>query len=147
MLTAEQLRNELWSTYPGAFFTDEITNRRFHTVTRDWVTRKFGPWYWEYLRARGLHTWTLRGNQCEHFAMRALLELVTLFHQARDAEIDPTVESLAAAWVKYIRADGVAHAVLTIRVEAGWELWEPQTQQFFTPTAGERATVTKPFVL
>ncbi len=147
VLTSLQIRTELWGAYPAAAFTDEVTSDRYHAVTREWVERRFAPWFWDYLRARDLHTWTLRGNQCEHFAMRALVELVTLFHQTRDARIDAGAESVAAAWVRYRRDDGLWHAVVAIRVETGWELWEPQTQQFFTPSAAECASVTRPFVL
>jgi hypothetical protein len=146
-LSSSQVTSELWQAFPASILNDEVCNSEYHLVTRDWVEKGFAPWFWEYLRARDLAEWVSRGNQCEHFAMRALLELVTLFCQAADREIDADVESVAAAWVEYIRDDGRKHAVLVIRVETGWEPWEPQTQQFFKFSAGEQKTVKKPFVL
>jgi hypothetical protein len=124
----------------------EITNARYLAITRAWV-EQFAPYYRAYLAARGQTVYAVRGNQCEHYAIRAAMEAVDLFRQSTDTEIPADVESIAVAWAKYFRSDGRGwHEVDLWLLDGLWTPWEPQTQTFFAFTPAEITSVSKPFV-
>lgn len=121
-------------------------NATYCSVTRDWVNGPFSKYFFDYLAARGDLKWRKRGNQCEHFALRAALEAVYLFGQSTDSEIPSEAESIAVAAVAYRRRDGVMHEVNLWYIGGIWQPWEPQTMSFFDFTESECFSVEKPLV-
>ena len=116
-------------------------NATYCAATRGWVGGAFGKYFFDYLAARGDLKWRKRGNQCEHFALRAALEAVHLFSQADDPRIPAEAESLAVAACKY-RSDTLGwHEVNLWWIDGVWMPWEPQKMAFFEMSAAERQTV------
>jgi hypothetical protein len=140
--TMIELRLALTRQFPSAFVDGPaFMNSVYCAVTRDWVENHFATYYFQYLAARGQKTYAKRGNQCEHFALHAALEAVDLFRQSTDPEIPADAESVAVAWAKYFRADGLGwHEVNLWFLDGVWTPWEPQQMSFFTFTASEIQT-------
>jgi hypothetical protein len=120
-------------------------NSRYCAVPRRWVERQFSAYMWNFEAARGQLGWRQRGNQCEHFALRAALEVVDLFRQMPDDQVPADAESIAVAAVKYQRGAGtreaIWHEVNLWMHGAEWFPWEPQTRRYFEFTAAEIPTV------
>lgn len=138
-----ELQEQLSRQFPAyASQGPAFMNGFYCEVTRDWVAGPFATYYRDYLKARGQNVYATRGNQCEHFALRAALEAVDMFRQSTDPEIPADAESIAVAWAKYLRADGRGwHEVNLWYVGSVWQPWEPQTQEFFTFQQSEINTV------
>jgi hypothetical protein len=142
---ASDLVRALVQQFPAAYC--QPMNLHYCATTRAWVDGPFGKYFFDYLAARNDRTWRKRGNQCEHFALRAALEAVHLFSQMEDPQIPPEAESLAVAAVAYQRADGAGwHEVNLWYLDELWVPWEPQTMSFFKFTESERLTVTMPII-
>jgi hypothetical protein len=134
----------LVAQFPAAY-GPAILNGRYCAVTREWVEKRFSGYIWNFQIARGQIAWKSRGNQCEHFALRAALEVVDLFRQMPDGSVPAEAESIAVAAVKYMKGAGtpaaVGHEVNLWFFEGAWHAWEPQTRTFFDFTDAERVTV------
>jgi hypothetical protein len=144
---AAELNAQLQAQFPAAW-SPVWLNSHYCAATRGWVAGPFAKYFWEYLAARGDLKYRKRGNQCEHYALRAALEAVKLFADADDPKIPEEAESLAVAACEYVRADGTGkHEVNLWFVDGGWLPWEPQTRAFFEFTEAERLTVAKPIIL
>lgn len=119
-----------------------VMNGVYCAATRAWVEGLFAKYFFDYLAARDDKQYSKRGNQCEHFALRAMLEAVDLFSKTDDPGIPSEAESLAVAVVKYQRADGRGwHEVNVWWIDGQWQPWEPQTMTFFEFALTETATV------
>lgn len=122
-----------------------VMNNVYAGVSRAWVERQFACYLWEFETRRRQRTWQKRGNQCEHFALRAALEVVNLLAQMSDGEVPAGVESVAIAACKYLQHAGTPHAgwhEVNLWMHDGvWCPWEPQTHRYFAFTEAERATV------
>lgn len=141
----QELVAQMLTQFPGAWA--QPMNGSYCATTRAWVAGPFAKYFFDYLAARGDLKWRARGNQCEHFALRAALEAVHLFSQMDDPKIPAGAESLAVAAVKYRRADtGAWHEVNLWLIEGAWVPWEPQTMSFFEFTEAERLSVQQPII-
>lgn len=142
--TSADLVRALRDQFPLAGYP-AIMNTRYVAVTRDWVAKQFTGYIWRFEQARGQLTYSNRGNQCEHYALRAALEVVDLLRQMPDDQVPADVESIAVAAVKYQQNAGTPLAVwheVNLWYFAGqWFPWEPQRRAFFTFTEAERLTV------
>ena len=139
--SAADLQAALLAQFPSAGGAD-FMNAAYCAATRGWVGGPFSKYFFDYLVARGDLKWKKRGNQCEHFALRAALEAVALFSHTEDPRIPAEAESLAVAACKYWRADGRgAHEVNLWCIDGAWLPWEPQTGAFFEFTPAEAGTV------
>ncbi|MBI5770901.1 MAG: hypothetical protein HZA93_24195 [Verrucomicrobia bacterium] len=146
--TGAQLVAKLNEQFPAtAWPAPVVANNVYCAPTRAWVERDFATYYFRLLAARDDLRWAKRGNQCEHFAFRALLEAVDLFGKMEATGIPAEAESLAVAAIKYHRADGPWHEINLWYVDGQWEPWEPQTQRFVALTLGEIATVQQAVLL
>lgn len=127
-----------------------IMNNRYCAATRGWVEKQFAGYLWNFQVARGQLVWRKRGNQCEHFALHAALEVVDLFRQMPDSAVPLEAESIGIAAVKYLRQAGTPaagwHEVNTWFLGGVWCAWEPQTRRFFDFTEAERLTVQQPII-
>lgn len=127
-----------------------IMNSRYCAATRAWVDARFSNYFWNFEIARGQLEYRKRGNQCEHYALRAALEAVDLFRQMPDDAVPADAESIAIAAVKYSQQAGTPaagwHEVNTWFLGGVWCAWEPQTRKFFDFTEAERLTVTQPII-
>lgn len=140
--TGPALVATLMAEFPGtAFPGPAIMNDVYCAATRGWVEGPFAKYFSEYLFARDDLRWRKRGNQCEHFALRAMLEAVYLFGHDERPEVPAKAESLAVAAIKYRQDSGVWHEINLWLIDGEWLPWEPQTQKFLTLSAAERATV------
>ncbi len=136
-----ELANMATLQFPRAW-NPAVMNVLYCATTREWIDGPFAKYFRDYLTARGDLVWKTRGNQCEHFALRAALEAVHLFSHMEDPQIPAEAESLAVMACKYFRSDGKGWHEANLWLLAGiWEPWEPQTQTFFTFTPDERNTV------
>lgn len=137
-----EIQQSLGKQFPGWLVDGPaIYNAWYCAPTRAWVDGPFAKYFFDYLNARDQRAYAKRGNQCEHFALRAALEAVDLFRRSRDAEIPAQAESLGVAWCKYRRADGAWHEVNLWLLDGVWQPWEPQLMRFFTLNFEEVATV------
>lgn len=139
--SSAELVTALLAQFPYAL-APAIMNARYCAATRAWVEQRFSNYFWNFEIARGQLTYKTRGNQCEHYALRAALEVVDLFRQMQDADVPADAESMAIAAVKYLRSDGLGwHEVNLWFLDGTWCAWEPQQRAFFTFTEAERLTV------
>ena len=137
-----QLAIRLAVAFPGTVEPPALLlNGTYCAVTRAWVEGPFAKYFSDYLRARDDLQWRVRGNQCEHFALRALLEAVYLFGHDVQAGVPAEAESIAVAAVSYHRDSGGGHEVNVWLIDGEWLAWEPQTQKFFEFSPTERASV------
>lgn len=144
--TGAELVQQLVAQFPLAG-APAIMNDAYCAVTRPWVEKPFSRYFFNLLAARDDLKWRKRGNQCEHFALRAALEAVELFSHMDDPEIPAEAESVGVAAVKYLRADGAGwHEVNLWYLDGVWVPWEPQTMDFFTFTPNEALTVQQPII-
>ncbi|MBX3736704.1 MAG: hypothetical protein KF715_08450 [Candidatus Didemnitutus sp.] len=122
-----------------------VMNGVYVATSRSWVEKQFADYLWDFQQARGQQTWQKRGNQCEHFALRAALEVVNLLAQMPDGSVPPEVESIAIAACKYYKGAGtpaaVWHEVNLWFHDGAWHAWEPQTRRYFEFTPAELNTV------
>lgn len=122
-----------------------IMNNRYCAATRAWVEQRFSNYFWNFEIARGQLTYKTRGNQCEHYALRAALEVVDLLRQMQDSQIPEDAESLAVACCKFLKGAGTDaaawHEVNLWFFEGAWFPWEPQLRAFFEFTEAERLSV------
>lgn len=146
---AAELQRNLVRDFPscyGALFL----NQTYCAVTKEWVDDHFAPYLFKVEKARGQRTYKRRGNQCEHFAMRAAMEAVDLFRAMADDSIPAAVESLSVGTVIYQRGAGTpaafTHMVNVWRIGGFWREWEPQTRSWFQMTDAERKTAINPIV-
>ena len=141
--SAADLVGALARQFPRSYFVQgpAIMNGSYCAVTRRWVDGPFTRYYFDYLAARDQRKYSTRGNQCEHYAIRAALEAVELFRQAMDGEIPEEAESIGVAWFKYAKGGNLWHEANLWFLDGEWVPWEPQTLSFFTLTAAEHATV------
>ncbi len=146
LYTWAQLEAKMREQFPLTQLGSDPMNDRYCAATRGWVGGPFSKYFGEYLTARGDLKWRKRGNQCEHFALRAALEAVQLFSQADDPNIPAEAESLAVAACKY-KSDTLGwHEVNLWFLDEMWVPWEPQTRAFFEFSEVERFTVQKPII-
>jgi hypothetical protein len=142
--TGADLVRSLREQFPAVGFP-VIMNTRYVAVSRDWVSQRFTAYIWAFEQARGQLTYSKRGNQCEHYALRAALEVVDLLRQMPADQVPADVESIAVAAVKYEQNAGtpmaVWHEVVLWFFAGQWFPWEPQRRAFFTFTEAERLTV------
>lgn len=121
-----------------------VMNNGYVAASRSWVDARFSTYIWQFQQARGQLVWNKRGNQCEHFALRAALEAVDLLHQMPEGSVPADAESLAIACCKYQRGAGTAspvwHEVNLWLHDGTWNPWEPQTRTYFQFTEAERLT-------
>lgn len=129
----------------GNFQGPCVMNARYVVADRQWVEKMFTGYMWNFEKARGQLEWRKRGNQCEHFALRAALEAVDLLRLMPAASVPVEVESLAVAACKYQRGAGTAqaewHEVNLWFHSGAWYPWEPQTRRYFEFTDAEIKTV------
>lgn len=123
-----------------------ICNATYAVTTQEWVEKKFAQHFRDYLFARDLLKYALQGNQCEHFAMTALLEAVNCYRSTWVPGTAP--ESIAACWIAF-QPDNSAggHAIIAWLIDDYWQGWEPQTQSWRALTATEALTVHHPIAL
>lgn len=138
--TGAELVAKLYAQFPFAGMVT-IMNDRYCAVTRAWVDGPFAKYFFDYLAARNDLAYRPRGNQCEHFALRAALEAVQLFSLDQSPQIPVDAESIAVAACAYKRADGAGeHEVNLWFVDGVWAPWEPQQRRFFAFAESERLT-------
>lgn len=139
--TGAALTAQLTAQFPAAW-NPAIMNGSYCAATHAWVSGPFSKYFFDYLAARDVLKWKKRGNQCEHFALRAALEAVYLFGQSEDPAIPAEAESIGVAACKYQRADGRGwHEVNIWFIDGVWMPWEPQSFEFFTFASSEIPTV------
>lgn len=149
--TGADLRLALKNQFAGAFAGPVmLMNDRYCAVPRAWVEQQFSSYMWNFEQARGQLGYKKRGNQCEHYALRAALEVVDLFRQMPDDQVPAEAESIAIAAVKYLRGAGTPastwHEINLWFHEGQWFPWEPQQRRYLTFTAAEAPTVHQPIV-
>lgn len=139
IVTGQQLQEALARQFPlWAVQGPCLMNSTYVVASRAWVQSKFSNYMWNFQIARDQLEWKKRGNQCEHFALRAALEAVELLHWMPDADVPPEVESLAICCCKYLRSDGRGwHEVNLWFHDDVWNPWEPQTRSYFDFTPSE----------
>lgn len=144
LYTSNDLTRALSAQYPAAW-NPIVMNAHYCAVTRPWVEKQFTGYIWNFEQARGQLVYRKRGNQCEHYALRAALEAVDLFRQMPDDQVPAEAESLAVAAIKYQRGAGTSEAVwheIKLWFHAGvWFPWEPQMRRYIEFTESERLTV------
>lgn len=144
LYTSNDLIRALTAQFPAAW-NPIVMNAHYCAVPRSWVENVFRPYIWDFQQARGQLTYRKRGNQCEHYALRAALEAVDLFRLMPDDQVPPEAESLAVSAVKYLRGAGTSEAVwheADLWFHEGiWFPWEPQLRSYFEFTEAERLTV------
>lgn len=146
VISGSDLVRQLVKQFPGAWNVN-LLNNVYCVTTRMWVDGPFAKYFFDYLAARDDLKYRVRGNQCEHFALRALLEAVDLFSKSDDPEIPAEAESIAICAVTYTRSDNQArHEVNLWYLGGEWVPWEPQKCSFFTFTEAERLTVSQPII-
>ena len=143
-----ELRDALLKRYPEVIYSaPPLTNIEYHCVTREWVDNVFAPYFRDLLFALNKATWRKRGNQCEHFAIRAVLAAVDCFDATAQNRANITAESVSVAWIAFAQDTGVVHAIVSWFIDGQWTEWEPQNQQWLTLSAAELKTVHHPFLL
>lgn len=148
---AEVLRQALLRDFPGCWQgVAMFLNKTYCAVTKEWVEDRFSPYFLKYQQARKQIVYRFRGNQCEHYAIRAGMEAVDLFSQMPDAGIPPEAESLAVGAIMYLRGAGTAasgmHEVNIWYIGGFWREWEPQTRSWLRFTEAERQTARLPII-
>ena len=152
LFTSHELRLALHNKFNGSFAGPAIfLNDVYCATTRAWVEKQFTGYIWNFQQARGQLVYRKRANQCEHYALRAALEVTDLFRQMPDASVPAEAESMAVACVKYQKGAAtpaaVWHEVNLWFLEGSWWEWEPQTRKFFTFTEAERLTAQQFLIL
>lgn len=145
--TGDELRLAMGQQFNARCYTAMICNTTYAAPTRDWVEKVFAAHFRDYLFARDLLKYAIRGNQCEHFAMQALCEAVNC-HRA--TPLGPGApESIAAAWIAFTPDANVnaGHAIIAWYINETWCGWEPQTQAWRPITVTEAETIHHPFAL
>jgi hypothetical protein len=143
VISGSDLIRQLVKQFPYAWNVT-LFNNVYCVASREWVDGPFAAYFFDYLAARDDLKYRSRGNQCEHFALRALLEAVDLFSKTDDSEIPAEAESIAIAAASYTRADGAGrHEVNLWYLDGKWVPWEPQQRRFFTFTEAECLSVTQ----
>ena len=142
------LLKQLAAQFPMASWPNPIImNEAYCAMSEDSIVKQFASYMWAFQAARGNLTYQRRGNQCEHYALRAALEIVDLFRQMNDTEIPPEAESIAIAACSFDRAEGKGRHEANLWLIAGvWRSWEPQTREFFTFAETERLSVAEVIV-
>lgn len=147
---ANQLAQTLFRDFPRYENAPLFLNATYCAVTKEWVDDLFGPYLYKVQKARGNVTYKRRGNQCEHFAIRAAMEAVDLFRAMADDSIPVAAESLAVATIIYQSRAGTPHAMKHMvnvwYIGGFWREWEPQTRSWFQMTDAERKTAMNPIV-
>lgn len=151
LYTKEELRAALVRDMAGAWMGVPLfLNSTYCAVTKEWVEDRFAPYILRYQQARGQVTYKRRGNQCEHYAIRAALEAVDLLRQMPDDAVPAEAESMAVATVIYTQGAGTPAAVLHMInlwfVGGFWREWEPQTTSWISFTPAERQSVQSPII-
>lgn len=144
--TAQQLITSLQAQFPAVQNTHEITNQTYHRITKEWVDKVFAPYFREVLFARNKTTWRAKGNQCEHFAFRAMLAAVDCYDDTAQNDAEMVAESIAVSWIKFKIHNGVWHAINLWWIDGIWQPWEPQTQQWRPFIEQEHFSAHKPIV-
>lgn len=147
----QELHAALIRDFAGAWLGVPLFfNQTYCAVTKEWVEDEFAPYFVKVLAARKQITWQRRGNQCEHFALRAGLEAVDLFSQMPEADVPAEVESVAVAAIMYQSRAGtptaVMHEVSLWFIGGFWREWEPQTRRWLNFTTAERQTAQRPII-
>lgn len=141
--TAQELNLTLYRDFPSGH-SPEFLNNNYCAVTKEWVEDRFAPYIFLVEKARGQQKYQRRGNQCEHFAIRAAMEAVNLFRIMADDSTPAEVESIAVSVIKYLRGAGTSaafmHMVDAWYINGYWREWEPQSRTWFTMTDAERKT-------
>lgn len=147
LYTSNDLTRALAAQFPGAW-NPAVMNSRYCAATRGWVEKQFTGYIWNFEVARGQLAYKARGNQCEHYALRAALEAVDLFRQMPDDQVPAGAESLAVAAVKYNRAGVLGWHEVNLWYHGGvWFPWEPQQRRYFEFTESERFSVQQAIIL
>jgi hypothetical protein len=149
--TGSELRMALQNQFAGAFLGPVVLmNDRYCAVPRAWVERQFSKYIWAFEQSRGQLVYRKRGNQCEHYALRAALEVVDLFRLMPDDQVPADAESIAVAAIKYLKGAGTPaatwHEINLWFHEGRWFPWEPQQRLYLTFTDAELVTVQQPII-
>jgi hypothetical protein len=146
LYTSNDLILALNAQFPAAW-SPIVFNSKYCAVTRSWVEKQFTAYIWSFETARSQITYRKRGNQCEHFALRAALEVVDLFSKMPEDQVPADAESVAIVATKYLRADGRGWHEVNLWFHGGvWFPWEPQTRRYFDFTEAERLSVQQPII-
>lgn len=137
----------LVAQFPAAA-SPSVMNEKYCATTKEWVQETFATYVWNVEVARGQLKYKKRGNQCEHYSLRAALEVIDLFSQMPEEAVPAEAESLAIACCMYRRTDNQKlHEVNLWYIGGVWLPWEPQTRTFFDFTEEERLSVKQAIIL
>lgn len=148
---SEALWHTLYRDFPGCWLGAPLfLNKTYCAVTKEWVEEQFAPYLYKVQKARQQLPYRRRGNQCEHFAIRAAMEAVDLFRAMDDDSVPDGAESIAIAAIIYESRSGTPqagqHMVNVWYIGGFWREWEPQTRTWFRMTEAERGTAKSPIV-
>ena len=133
-MTKSELMEQMKSFFP--YMSGKFADESYAVMTEDsflktstymrWIMRVFGILGWE------------KKFDCDDFAL--LWKMLTSLRHAKAKE--GTSEGVACGVIWYVQDDSqTGHAVNIVKTERGWQMFEPQTEEFITLSKAERESV------
>lgn len=133
-MTKSEVMEQMKSFFP--YMSGKFADESYAVMTEDsflktspymtWIMREFGISGWE------------KKFDCDDFAL--LWKMLTSLRHAKAQ--GGTSEGVACGIVWYVKDGGqTSHAVNIVKTERGWQMFEPQTEEFITLSKTERESV------